>query len=124
MALATVLLAALASPAAWSRTVLDLDALHQPVLLQDWGDYWVDTAGQMSVQQLSAAKDIRWQPTQRQTIYPVTTGGALWIRFSVPPAPLSTGCRCTRWMGLANGISKKQVTRSRLANGQSPIAIR
>ena len=45
MTLATGLLAALVSPAAWSRTVLDLDARHQPVLLQDWGDYWIDPGG-------------------------------------------------------------------------------
>ena len=87
MTLATGLLAALVSPAAWSRTVLDLDARHQPVLLQDWGDYWVDPGGQLSPQQVSAATTLRWQPTQRQTIYPITTGQALWIRFSVPPAP-------------------------------------
>jgi 7TMR-DISM extracellular 2 len=87
MALATGLLAALVSPAAWSRTVLDLDTRHQPVLLQDWGDYWIDPGGQLSPQQVSAATNLRWQPTQRQTIYPLTTGQALWIRFSVPPAP-------------------------------------
>ena len=87
MTLATGLLAALVSPAAWSRTVLDLDARHQPVLLQDWGDYWIDPGGQLSPQQVSAATTLRWQPTQRQTIYPITTGQALWIRFSVPPAP-------------------------------------
>lgn len=87
VALVTVLLAALMSPAAWSRTVLDLDAQHQPVLLQDWGDYWIDSGGQLSAQQVSAATTLRWQATQRQTIYPITTGQALWVRFSVPPAP-------------------------------------
>ena len=37
--LAVLALAALFSPA-WGRTVLDLDIRQQPVLLQDWGDYW------------------------------------------------------------------------------------
>jgi GGDEF domain-containing protein len=85
--LATVFLAALMSPSAWSRTVLDLDARHQPVLLQDWGDYWIDAGGQLSPQQVSASTTLPWRPTQRQHIYPITTGQALWIRFAVPPAP-------------------------------------
>ncbi len=87
MGLAMVFLTALLSPAAWSRTVLDLDARHQPVLLQDWGDYWIDTSGQLSPQQVSASTTLPWQPAQRQTIYPISTGQALWIRFAVPPAP-------------------------------------
>ena len=84
---AAVLLGALASPTVWARTVLDLDAQNQPVLLKDWGDYWVDPGGQLSAQQISEATTLRWQPTQRQAIYPLSTGQALWIRFSVPPAP-------------------------------------
>ena len=84
---AAVLLAALVSPTAWARTVLDLDAQNQPVLLKDWGDYWVDPGGQLSAQHISEATTLRWQPTQRQAIYPLSTGQALWIRFSVPPAP-------------------------------------
>jgi hypothetical protein len=36
-------LLAVTSLDARSRTVLDLDTRTQPVSLQDWGDYWIDT---------------------------------------------------------------------------------
>ena len=72
---------------AWSRTVLDLDALQQPVELRDWGDYWIDSTGRMTAAQVSGSSASQWQPTQANTIYPVTSGQALWIRFTVPPAP-------------------------------------
>ena len=86
---AVALLAAvsLGGTSAWSRTVLDLDVQQQPVALKDWGDYWIDTTGQMTAAQIFAFSAGRWQPTQSDTIYPVTAGQALWIRFSVPPAP-------------------------------------
>lgn len=89
MALLTVLLAVtgMASTSAWSRTVLDLDVRHQPVSLKDWGDYWIDTTGQMNAAQISSDSQVRWQSTQSNIIYPLTTGQALWIRFTVPPAP-------------------------------------
>ena len=77
----------LASTSAWSRTVLDLDVLQQPVALKDWGDYWIDTTGKMTAAQVFASSTSNWQPTQSDTIYPVTVGQALWIRFTVPPAP-------------------------------------
>ena len=89
LAAATVLLvaASLVSTSAWSRTVLDLDVQKQPVPLKDWGDYWIDTTGQMTAAQVFAASANNWQATQASTIYPVTVGQALWIRFTVPPAP-------------------------------------
>ena len=77
----------LASTSVWSRTVLDLDVLQQPVALKDWGDYWIDTSGQMTAEQVFASRASNWQPTQSNTIYAVTVGQALWIRFTVPPAP-------------------------------------
>ncbi|MFC6283250.1 sensor domain-containing diguanylate cyclase [Polaromonas aquatica] len=87
LALVAGLLAALASPPAWSRTVLDLDTQQQPVALQDWGDYWIDKTAQLTPSQVAARQDIPWQPTSKQAIYPMTAGQALWIRFTVPPAP-------------------------------------
>ena len=86
---AAVLLTAtgMASSSAWSRTVLDLDVQQQPVALKDWGDYWIDTTGQMTAAQVFAARTNDWQPTQSDIIYPVKAGQALWIRFAVPPAP-------------------------------------
>ena len=87
LVLALVALTALASPSAGSRTVLDLDIRQQPVALQDWGDYWIDTTGQLGPEQLASAPGIAWQATNRQAIYPVTEGQALWIRLTVPPAP-------------------------------------
>ena len=80
-------LAGLASTPAWSRTVLDLDVRQQPIKLQDWGDYWIDTAGQFTPQHLVPTPNINWLPTRTEAIYPLTTGNALWIRFTVPPAP-------------------------------------
>ncbi len=89
LAAVTVLLVAtgIASTNAWSRTVLDLDVKQQPVALKDWGDYSIDAMGQMTAAQVFAASPSNWQPTQSNTIYPVTPGQALWIRFTVPPAP-------------------------------------
>ncbi len=77
----------LTSPAARSRTVLDLDAQTQPVALQDWGDYWIDTTGRFTPEQVTATADIPWKPTRTDAIYPVTSGYSMWIRFNVPPAP-------------------------------------
>ncbi|MES2362995.1 MAG: 7TM diverse intracellular signaling domain-containing protein [Pseudomonadota bacterium] len=81
------LLAVLVSPSAWSRTVLDLDTHTQPVALQDWGDYWIDPTSQFTPDQVDRTAAIPWKPTQPDTIYPVTIGNTLWVRFSVPPAP-------------------------------------
>ncbi len=81
------LLLALASPQAHARTVLDLDTRAQPVALQDWGDYWIDTSGKLTAGQLAQDETIAWQPTHANAIYPVTSGQAVWIRLNVPPAP-------------------------------------
>ena len=87
-AVAVFLVAAgLASTSAWPRTVLDLDVQQQPVALKDWGDYWLDSTGQMTAAQVYASSTSQWQPTQPNMIYPVTAGQAVWIRFVVPPAP-------------------------------------
>ncbi len=82
----SLLLSIAASPA-WSRTVLDLDTQQQPVALKDWGDYWVDSSGKLAAPQVSDAAANSWQPTQEPQIYPLTVNQALWIRFTVPPAP-------------------------------------
>ncbi|RYX97192.1 MAG: diguanylate cyclase [Comamonadaceae bacterium] len=72
---------------AQGRTVLDLDTQMQPVRLKDWGDYWIDNSGQLTAEQVATGPNINWQPTEKDRMYPVTTGNALWIRFVVPPAP-------------------------------------
>ena len=79
--------AVLTAASATARTVLDLDAQQQPVALQDWGDYWVDTTGQLTPQQIATSPNVTWQATNRQTVYPLKAGQALWVRFTVPPAP-------------------------------------
>ena len=76
---------AVAGPAI-GRTVLDLDTARQPVALQDWGDSWIDTTGVMTAADV-AGGNMAWTPTRQETIYPVSTGKALWIRFTVPAAP-------------------------------------
>lgn len=81
------------STPALSRTVLDFDADAQPVALADWGDYWIDPQAGQSVEQVSATPGLPWQATLPRGIYPLKPGQALWIRFTVPPAPDSE-----RWL--------------------------
>ncbi len=69
------------------RTVLDLDTRTQPVALRDWGDYWVDTTGKFSPEDVARTAAIPWRHTKTDAIYPITTGQVMWVRFSVPPAP-------------------------------------
>jgi two-component system, sensor histidine kinase LadS len=80
-------LLALTSVEARARTVLDLDTRTQPVPLQDWGDYFIDATGQLTADQVSGNADMAWQPTHPEAIYPVTASSAVWLRFTVPPAP-------------------------------------
>ncbi|MFZ2293687.1 MAG: 7TM-DISM domain-containing protein, partial [Polaromonas sp.] len=87
MSLLIGLMLGLVSPDAQSRTVLDLDTRTQPVALQDWGDYWIDSSGQFTAEQVANAPAIAWQTTDAKAIYPVTSGYALWVRLTVPPAP-------------------------------------
>ena len=78
------------SPAgrALARTVLDLDPDRQPVPLQDWGDAWIDTTGRRPWTTsprdapIALAADRAEQRSTRST-----RGKALWVRFTVPPAP-------------------------------------
>jgi GGDEF domain-containing protein len=77
----------LCAPQAMARTVLDLDASRQPVPMLDWGDVWLDTTGQATPAAVDADGTTAWLPTRQNAIYPLTTGQALWIRFTVPPAP-------------------------------------
>ena len=85
--LAALLLAAGLVGPALGRTVLDLDPDHQPVALQDWGDAWTDTTAEVSVDKVATDHTIAWAPTRQGEIYPLSTGKALWIRFTIPPAP-------------------------------------
>lgn len=85
-ALLALALALLAGAAA-ARTVLDLDSARQPVAMQDWADWWIDAHGQAGPAQVDSDTTIAWQPTRPGAIYPLTRDRALWIRFTVPPAP-------------------------------------
>jgi len=82
-----LLLVTVAAAPAGARTVLELDPARQPVQLQDWGDAWIDTTGQASPEKVATDPAIEWAPTQQGRIYPLDTGKALWIRFTIPPAP-------------------------------------
>lgn len=84
--LAAVLLGMLLPAAAWARTVLELDAARQPVALHDWGDYWIDTSGQSTPESVEAGA-ANWQPTRDHAIMALKPAQALWIRFTIPPAP-------------------------------------
>jgi two-component system, sensor histidine kinase LadS len=80
-------LLALTSVEAHARTVLDLDTRTQPVALKDWGDYFIDSTGELTADQVSSSADMAWQPTHPDATYPVTPRSAVWVRFTVPPAP-------------------------------------
>ena len=82
-----LLLLVLTSQAALARTVLELDPRHQPVALADWGDYWIDTRAEKTVEEVAAGTSLPWQATLMHGIYPLPARQALWIRFTVPPAP-------------------------------------
>ena len=81
-----LLIAMMALPAV-ARTVLDLDTSRQPVALQDWGDAWIDDKGLATPDTVTAGEGIAWQPTRNGAIYPLKPGKALWVRFTIPPAP-------------------------------------
>lgn len=72
---------------ALARTALEFDTLKQPVALADWGDYWIDKQAELRPEQFASHPDVQWQPTLPRGIYPLQPGQALWIRFTVPPAP-------------------------------------
>ena len=83
----------LLSHVAVSRTVLELDAASQPVNLADWGEYWIDSQAQLGPEQVAAGIDQTWNPTLSRGNYPLRARQALWIKFTVPPAPDSE-----RWL--------------------------
>lgn len=78
---------ALTSPNASARTVPDLDTSAQPVALQDSGDYWIDSSGRFTAEQVAGGADIPWKPTRADAVYPVTSGDSMWVRFNMPPLP-------------------------------------
>jgi GGDEF domain-containing protein len=80
-----LLLAAWMAPAA-AREVAGFDATRQPVPLADAGEFWIDPTGQAKAHDVATDRTLAWQPTLDGRIYPLTTGKALWIRFSLPPA--------------------------------------
>jgi two-component system, sensor histidine kinase LadS len=84
---ALLLIGLIWSAGAPARTVLDLDPAQQPVDLQDWGDAWLDESGKATAAKMAEDPAIEWTPTQQGTIYPLTAGQVLWVRFTVPPAP-------------------------------------
>ena len=87
-AAALMFLAALALAGnAAARPVLRLDASRQPVMLHDAGEAWVDDTGKARVQDVATSTTIKWAPTGDDTIYRLDKGQALWVRFTVPPAP-------------------------------------
>ena len=88
IALMGLVVAAASSPVS-ARTVLDLDSKAQPARLNDWGDFWLEPGGQRTASQVASGADgsVDWQATRNDAIYPLTTSNALWIRFTVPPAP-------------------------------------
>ena len=83
LVLATVLGAGIAA----ARDVLKFDTGQQPVMLGTAGEAWVDDSGKAGVQDVVRDTGLRWHPTSDNHIYKLDKGQALWIRFTVPPAP-------------------------------------
>ncbi|MBC5786056.1 diguanylate cyclase [Ramlibacter sp. USB13] len=72
---------------AGARTALRFDTGQQPVMLHDAGDAWVDDSGKADVQAVVSDPSIKWHATGDNNIYRLDKGQALWVRFTVPPAP-------------------------------------
>jgi GGDEF domain-containing protein len=87
MSLLVGALLTLASQNAHSRPALDLTSHTQLVALQDWGDYWIDTSGQFTPEQVAGSAEIPWKPMRADAIFPMTSGYSMWVRFNVSPAP-------------------------------------
>ena len=83
LVLATVLGAGIAA----ARDVLKFDTAQQPVMLGTAGEAWVDESGKAGVQDVVRDTGLRWHATSDNHIYKLDKGQALWIRFTVPPAP-------------------------------------
>jgi two-component system, sensor histidine kinase LadS len=72
--------------AAPARPPVQMDMAHQPVVLQDSGEAWVDESGEATAEQVASDATIAWKPAQAGVIYRLSTGKALWFRFSIAPA--------------------------------------
>jgi two-component system, sensor histidine kinase LadS len=76
----------LAGTTAAARTTLSFDPEHQPIMLSDAGDAWLDESGKLTVQDVQRdAATIKWHPTAPDHIYKLDGGKALWVRVTVPP---------------------------------------
>ena len=85
--LAAGLLLAFLTQAIFARQGIALDATHQPVLLGDASEYWVDTGGKITAEEVAADPALTWSATPARGIYPLQAKQVLWIRFSMPAAP-------------------------------------
>jgi GGDEF domain-containing protein len=86
MAVAVLLLGTLlAGMSAHARSALTLDPTHEPLLLNDAGDAWLDETGQVTVDELARSRNVPWHPTASEHIYKIAGDKALWVRFTVPP---------------------------------------
>jgi len=82
-----LLAAALGADTAAAREVLRFDTTRQPVMLASSGEAWVDDSGKAGVEDVMLDAGIPWHATGDDHIYKLDKGQALWIRFTVPPAP-------------------------------------
>jgi GGDEF domain-containing protein len=68
-----------------ARGVLNLSSTHQPVMLEDAGDAWLDDTAATKIEEVAGNPKIDWHPTDSRKIYKTAGKKALWIRFTVPP---------------------------------------
>jgi len=88
LVLVAIMIMALACRSAFAGRVIPLDTAHQPVLLGDAGQSFLDPHGQLSTEDAADGTAVKWTPTRDGEIYPLDAKGVLWIRFtlSVPSA--------------------------------------
>jgi two-component system, sensor histidine kinase LadS len=66
-----------------AATIIQLDTARQPVQLGDAGQAWIDPEGNASPEIVADGSGIGWTPTHDGAIYQLSTGKALWLRFTV-----------------------------------------
>jgi GGDEF domain-containing protein len=76
-----------ASPVLAAPLVLDEDA--QPVPLGSSAQAWLDAGGQATVDEVAAARGLRWRASGPNEVQRIAPGQALWMRFQVPATETS-----------------------------------
>ena len=74
---------ACAGPARAQEAVVQLRASGGQQALDSAGMAWLDAGGKAVVGDVAGGQAVEWTPTRPGTIYPLRSGGSLWIRFTL-----------------------------------------